>query len=100
MSVCANCNADLLAHETRCSFCYSEVPREQVKWLRDEAKRFMRRNRNRQHIHVGPRSQFVGMARSLSELRVFRLDSYRAANRIATYTWTDYGRALLQELAA
>lgn len=88
----------MLASESRCSFCYAERPSEQARWLRAEAVEYLRRNRNREHIHVGPRSKFRSMARTLQEMRVLRFESYRPGSQVVTYSWAPYGKALLQEL--
>lgn len=86
--------------ESRCKFCYCEDPKVQAQWMRPEAIKFMARNRNTPAITLELDSKVYLLAKSLCDLRVLKFMDYNRSDRIVTYTWTDYGRALLQELKA
>jgi len=50
---------------------------------------------------VGPRSMFHGVCSSLcNNDRVLRLAHYNRHNRVATYTWTDFGLTQCAALVA
>ena len=79
---------------TRCDFCFAVPPTAQAEWMKTEAVKFMNASRNKETIHVGPRSKSFALAASLMQLRVFKLKRHDRSSRVSSYTWTDYGHAL------
>ena len=92
---CHYCGANVLPNKDTCCFCARPTPQVAIWGLQPEVVSFIKANAKRPHVHVSAPSVIHRTLKGMGVLKVIR-----KTERMVSYEWTRYGRAIVQHLAA